>query len=215
MSIIDNPNARPVAYAYSERPEPGLYPEPPAAVQPKALRLGKGALGAILLGTVAVGAALGFAVFDYAGSQPRPAVVAPSNGSPDSRPPAAPAPDPGQAVPAPAPPAAPDPGPVAAPPAPAPAPPAAPDPGPVAAPPAPAPAPPAAPDPGPVAAAPAPAPAPGNTNVIIGGGIVGGGGGNHGYPHSHCHWVQPPPHYIYKNGKGKAQQVFPPPECVY
>jgi hypothetical protein len=211
MSIIDNPDARPVAY--SDRPEPGLYrepglyPEPPAAVQAKALRLGKGTLAAILLGTVAVGAALGFAAFDYAGSQPRPAVVAPSDGPPAAVPAPAPAPpaapDPGQAAPAP------DPGQAA------PAPPAAPDPGPVAAVPAPAAAPPAAPDPGPVAAAPAPAPAPGNTNVIVGGGIVGGGGGNHGYPHSHCHWVQPPPHYIYKNGKGKAPLVFPPPECVY
>lgn len=153
MSITDNPDARPVAYAYSERPEPGLYrepglyPEPPAAVQAKALRLGKGTLAAILLGTVAVGAVFGFAVFDYAGSQPRPAVVAPIDGPP-------------AAVPAPpaAPPAAPDPGPVAA----APAPPAAP---------------PAASDPGPVAAAPAPAPAPGDTTVIIGGG--GGGPGRH------------------------------------
>jgi hypothetical protein len=194
MSIIDNPDARPVAYAYSDLPEPGLYrepgfyPEPPAALQAKALPFGKGALAAILLGTVAVGAALGFAVFDFTGSQPRPAVVVPSNGSPDSRPPAAPAPDPGQAVPAPDPGQAvpaPDPGQAV------PAPPAASDPGPVAAAPAPAPAPPAASDPGPVAAAPAPAPAPGNTNVIVGGGIVGGGGGHprdHG-PHPHCHLV--------------------------
>src|SRR5580693_5772989 len=103
MSIIDNPDARPVAYAYSDRPEPGLYREPPAAVQAKALRLGTGTLAAILLGTVAVGAALGFAVFDYAGSQPRPAVVVPSDGPPAAVP-----------APAPAPPAAPDPGPVAA-----------------------------------------------------------------------------------------------------
>ena len=189
MSITDNPDARPVAYAYSDRPEPGLYrepglyPEPPAAVQAKALRLGKGTLAAILLGTVAVGAALGFAVFDYAGSQPRPAVVAPSGGPPAAVPAPAPAPpaapDPGQAAPAP------DPGQAA------PAPPAAPDPGPVAA----APAPPAAPDPGPVAAAPAPAPAPGNTNVIVGGGILGGGipRGYGPHPHSHCHLVPQPP----------------------
>ena len=184
MSITDNPDARPVAYAYSDRPEPGLYPEPPAAVQAKALRLGKGTLAAVLLGTVAVGAALGFAVFDYAGSQPRPAVVVPSDGPPAAvpapapAPPAAvPAPDPGQAAPAP------DPGQAA------PAPPAASDPGPVAAAPAPAPAPPAASDPGPVAAAPAPAPAPGNTNVIIGGGIVGGGGGHPRDHHPHCIWV--------------------------
>jgi hypothetical protein len=169
MSIFDNPDARPVAYAYSDRAEPGLYPEPPAAAQAKALRLGKGTLAAMLLGTIAVGAALGFAVFDYAGSQPRPAVVAPSNGSPDSRPPAAPTPDPGQAVPAP------DPGQVAP----------APDPGQAA------PAPPAAPDPGPVAAPPAPAPAPGNTNVIIGGG--GGHPRDYGH-HPHCHWI--PPHKV-------------------
>jgi hypothetical protein len=176
MSIIDNPDARPVAYAYSDRPDPGLYPEPPAAVQAKALPFGKGALAAILLGTVAVGAAVGFAVFDYAGSQPRPAVVVPSNSPPDFRPPAAPAPDPGQAAPAP-------------------------DPGQAA------PAPPAAPDPGPPAAAPAPAPAPGNTNVIIGGGIVGGGGGHPRDFGHHCHWVQPPrfwvkvpPHWVYPPG---------------
>jgi hypothetical protein len=208
MSMIDNPDARPVAYAYSDRPEPGLYrepglySEPPAAVQGKALRLGKGTLAAILLGTVAVGAALGFAVFDYAGSQPRPAVVVPSNGSPDSRPPAAPAPDPGQLPPAPDPgQAAPDPGQAA------PAPPAASDPGPVAAAPAPAPAPPAASDPGPAAAAPAPAPAPGNTNVIIGGGIVGGGGG-HPRDHHHCHYVPGPP--IFGNGPNKPPTGFKP-----
>jgi hypothetical protein len=205
MSIIDNPDARPVAYAYSDRPEPGLYrepglyPEPPAAVQAKALRLGKGTLAAILLGTVAVGAALGFAAFDYAGSQPRPAVVAPSDGPPAAVPAPAPAPpaapDPGQA--APAPPAAPDPG-QAAP---------APDPGPVVAAPAPAPAPPVAPDPGPVAAAPAPAPAPGNTNVIIGGGILGGGIPRGYGPHPHCHPVSGGKCYK-KNG----QLYCPPPK---
>ncbi len=180
MTIFDKPDARPVAYAYSDPPEPGLYPEPPAAVQAKALPIGKGALAAILLGTIAVGAALGFAVFDYAGSQPRPAVVAPSNGLPVAVP-----------APAPAPPAAPDPGPVVAAPAPAPAPPAAPDPGPVVAAPAPAPAPPAAPDPGPVVAA----PAPGNTSVIVGGG--GGYFRDHEH-HQHCHWD--PGHKVYIMG---------------
>jgi hypothetical protein len=155
MSIFDNTDARPVAYAYSDRPEPGLYPEPPAAVQAKALRLGTGTLAAILLGTTAVGAVLGFAVFDYAGSQPRPAVVAPSNGPPAAVPAPAPAP------PA-APPAAPDPG-QAAP---------APDPGQ------------AVPDPGPAAAAPAPAPAPGDTTVIIGGG-GGNPGNRWQQPHCH------------------------------
>ena len=173
MTIFDNPDARPVAYAYSDRPEPGLYsepglyPEPPTAVQAKALPLGKGTLAAILLGTTAVGAVLGFAVFDYAGSQPRPAIVVPSNGSLDSGPPAAPAPAPGQAAPAP------DPGQAAPPP-------------------------PAASDPGPVAAAPAPAPAPGNTTVIIG----GGGPGNH-WQQPHCHWVQQWKHVPYPPPFGK------------
>jgi len=47
MSIFDDPDAHTVTYRYSGRPEPGLYPGPPAAVQAKALPLGKGTLIAV------------------------------------------------------------------------------------------------------------------------------------------------------------------------